>query len=54
MTSRSVSIWQCVQGHSAELNICRNNTDINNDTYTGTRYVILAKHWVWLPDDGFI
>ena len=19
----------------------------------GTRYVILAKHWMWLPDDGF-
>ena len=19
--------------------------------YIGTRYVILAKHWMWLPDD---
>jgi len=25
---------------------------INNDTHIGTRYVILAKHWVRLPDDG--
>jgi len=24
-----------------------------NDTHIGTRYVILAKHWMWLPDDGF-
>jgi len=22
--------------------------------YIGTRYVILAKHWMWLPDDGFM
>jgi len=22
-----------------------------NDTHIGTRYVILAKHWLWLPDD---
>jgi hypothetical protein len=21
-------------------------------TYTGIRHVILAKHWLWLPDDG--
>jgi len=25
-----------------------------NDTLIGNRYVILAKHWMWLPDDGFI
>jgi len=25
-----------------------------NDTHIATRYVILAKHWMWLPDDGFI
>jgi len=24
-----------------------------NDMHIGTRYVILAKHWMWLPDDGF-
>jgi hypothetical protein len=23
-----------------------------NDTYTGTRNVILAKRWLWLRDDG--
>ena len=35
--------------------ICRRNTDtINNDTHIGTRRVILAKHWMWLPDDGFM
>jgi hypothetical protein len=35
--------------------ICRHNTDnINNDKHIGTRYVILAKHWLWLPDDGFM
>ena len=27
---------------------------VNNDTHIGTRYVILAKHWMWLPDDGFM
>ena len=25
-----------------------------NDKHIATRYVILAKHWMWLPDDGFI
>ena len=35
--------------------ICRHNTDnINNDTHIGTRYIILAKHWMWLPDDNFM
>jgi len=24
------------------------------DTHIGTRYVILAKHWMWLPDDCFM
>jgi hypothetical protein len=24
-----------------------------NDTFTGTNIVILAKRWLWLPDDGF-
>ena len=22
--------------------------------YIGTRYIILAEHWMWLPDDGFM
>jgi hypothetical protein len=35
--------------------LCRHITDyVNNDTHIGTGYVILAKHWMWLPDDGFI
>jgi hypothetical protein len=39
--------FQCYGG------ICRHNTDnIHNDTHIGTGYVILAKHWMWLPDDG--
>jgi hypothetical protein len=25
-----------------------------HDTHIGTRYVILAKHCTWLPDDGFM
>ena len=34
--------------------ICRyNNDNINKDTHIGTRYVILDKHWMWLPDDCF-
>jgi len=28
--------------------------NINIDTHIGTRYVILAKLWMWLPDDGFM
>jgi hypothetical protein len=27
---------------------------VSNDTNICTRYVILAKHWMWLPDDGFM
>jgi hypothetical protein len=34
------------------LFVVQTNTS-NNDTHIGTRYVILAKHWMWLPDDGF-
>ena len=30
------------------------NVRVVNDTHIGARYVILAKHWMWLPDDGFI
>jgi hypothetical protein len=33
--------------------ICGHNTEYShNDKYTGTSNVILAKHWLWLPDDG--
>jgi len=27
---------------------------IDDDTHIVTRYVILAKHWMWLPDGGSI
>jgi hypothetical protein len=33
--------------------LCRHNTEYGySDKYTGTSNVILAKHWLWLPDDG--
>ena len=45
----------CVCTHAQHVKICLHNTDIiNNDTHIGTRYVILAKHWMWLTDDGFL
>ena len=35
--------------------VCRHKIDsINIDTHIGTRYIILAKHWMWLPDDDFM
>jgi hypothetical protein len=40
--------WNC-------SSIRRHSTDnISKDTYIGTRHVILAKHRLWLPDDGFM
>ena len=30
------------------------NTDNISFGYIGTRYVILAKHWMWLSDDGLM
>jgi len=51
----TVSFCTVHNTHAQQVEICRNNTDtINNDTHIGTRYVILAKHWIWLPDDGFM
>jgi hypothetical protein len=33
--------------------MCHHNTEYGyNDKYTGTNIVILATHWLWLPDDG--
>jgi len=33
----------------------RHNTyNINNDMHIYARYVILTKHSMWLPDDGFM
>jgi hypothetical protein len=31
-----------------------NTENISNDTHIGTIHVILAKHRLWLPDDGFM
>jgi len=45
----------CVCTHAQYVKKCRHNTDnINNDTHIGTRYVILAKQWIRLPEDGFM
>ena len=47
------SAWCRIHTHTQQVKICCHNTDnINNDTHIGTRHVILAKHWMWLPDDG--
>jgi hypothetical protein len=37
-------LWPHIRGHNTEY--------VNNNTYTWTINVILAKHWLWLPDDG--
>jgi len=34
--------------------ICGTNVRVVNDTHIGTIYVILARYWMWLPDDGFM
>jgi hypothetical protein len=56
-----VCVWYTVQNaqctthmHITNLNkICRHNTEYGyNDTYTITSNVILAKHGLWLSDDG--
>jgi len=28
--------------------------NVNNDMQISIRYLILAKHWMWLPDDSFM
>ena len=46
-----VCIVHRAEGYCA---VCRHNTgNINIDTHIVTRYVNLAKRWMWLPDDGF-
>ena len=43
--------------HASQVLLCNHNTD---NVYTTSMYshwtegLILAKHWLWLPDDGFI
>ena len=39
--------------HAHQVRICRHNTDnVCTDTHCWTRLVILAKNWLWIPDDG--
>ena len=45
-------LLQHVSVHIKPSSGSHNNDRIYNDTHIGTRYVILAKHWIWLPDDG--
>ena len=36
-----------------QVRICRHNSDsVCTDTHSWTRLVFLAKHRLWLPDDG--
>ena len=35
------------------LCVCIVHRQKDNDTHIGIRFVILAKRWMWLPDDGF-
>jgi len=39
--------------HAQHVGICRHNTDnAHIDKHSGTIPVSLARHWLWLPDDG--
>ena len=39
--------------HAQQVGICRHNTDhVLMDKHSGTISVILAKHLLWLPEDG--
>ena len=49
----TVSFCSVHNKHAQQVKICRHNTDNNYDTHIGTRYVILVKHWILFPDDGF-
>jgi hypothetical protein len=43
--------------HASRVILCSHNTDnvCTTSTYPHwTKCVILAKHWLWLPDDGFL
>ena len=51
----TVSLCTVHNTHAQQVKICCHDTDnINNDTHVGTRYVTLAKHWMWLPDNSFM
>ena len=36
------------------ISVARYHEPKNQYWYIGTRYVILAKHWIWLPGDGSV
>jgi len=39
--------------HAQQVGIYRHNTDnAHIHKHSGTKPVILARHWLWLPDDG--
>jgi len=39
--------------HAQQFGICHHDTDSAHiDKHNGTIFVILARHWVWLRDDG--
>jgi len=42
--------------HASQVILCSHNTDVcTTSMYSHwTECVILAKYWLWLPDDGFI
>ena len=44
----------CMGNHPhAQVAICRQSSNnAHTDKHSGTIFVILARHWLWLPDDG--
>ena len=48
----------CFGSHKAIIRepypVLSSNYIFGTNVHIGTRYVILAKHWIWLPDDGFM
>jgi Na+-translocating ferredoxin:NAD+ oxidoreductase RnfG subunit len=51
-----LSLHSVLHTRTTGLNkICHHSTeDFSNDTHIGTSHAILAKHSLWLPDDGFM
>jgi hypothetical protein len=55
--SRSVYAHAVHSTHAPQVTLCSHNTDniCTTSIYPHwTECVILAKYWLWLPDDGFI
>ena len=50
---KEVLLYTVNHTHAHQVTICCHNTDnVCTDKYSWTRLVILAKHWLKLPDDG--